>query len=142
MLCLLTSCTLGHAEVVRRDQYGGVLALHGHQGAAMEDAQQLMATHCGGAYTVVAEEQVVVGQQTASGTSTEYGEAHSRRSTEGSQYTTSTTTTSNVTEYHITYQCGGAPAPPPVVTPQAAPVQQQPAPQPAPEAAPTAQPAY
>ncbi len=132
----LLGCVFGSAELVRRDQYGGTLALHGHRGQAMEDAQQQMAAHCGGAFTIVQEEQVVVGQQTQSGSRTDYGESHNTNSTAGSAQTNSTTTTSNVTEYHITYQCGGAAPPPAAPPPAAAPTA------PPPGAAPQAQPAY
>jgi hypothetical protein len=66
----------------------------------MEDAQEMMAGHCQGAYQIVREEQVVVGEQTQAN----YGESHNRRSTSGS----ANSTTTNLTEYHVTYQCGGA----------------------------------
>jgi len=96
-LLLVAACSFGHAELVRRDQYGGVLALKGHRGEAMEDAQQQMAAHCGGAYTIITEENAVVGEQTSG------GETYGRSSTYGSS------TTTEVREYRITYQCGSAP---------------------------------
>jgi hypothetical protein len=89
-----SGCTLGHASMVRRDLSGGVLALHGHRSEAMDDARKQMAEHCQGAYTVVSEEYVPVGQQT-----TEEAYAGRRR------YSSATTTT-DVTEYRMTYQCG------------------------------------
>lgn len=137
---LLSACTLGHASMVRRDQQGGVLALHGHQGAAMEDAQQQMAAHCGGNYAIVAEEQVVVGEQTNTGEETDYGERNTRRGTRGSESTRATTTTTNITEYHVTYQCGGGA---PMAAQQGPPPGQPPPPQqPPPAGEPQAQPAY
>lgn len=111
VLCaVLGGCTLGHADLVRRDQYGGILALRGHQGEAMQDARNQMAAHCGGAYSIVSEENAVVGEQTHSAGEENYD----RYGTYGS---TSTETTP-VTEYRVTYQCGGG-APPPQAPPGA-----------------------
>lgn len=95
----LAACTLGYAEMVRRDTAGGILALKGHEGAAMQDAQQQMAAHCGGAYTIVAEENVVVGQQTNTSGGTSYGQ--------NTAYSSGSSTTQALTEHRITYQCGG-----------------------------------
>ena len=106
----------GHAVLVRRDQTGGTLTLRGERGKAMEDAHRQMAAHCGGGYTVVSEENVVVGQATE----TQARETYGQSSTQGA----SSSVTSNVTEYRITYVCGsgqGAPqaAPPPPPPPPA-----------------------
>ncbi len=128
-----SACAWGSASVVRRDQYGGTLSLRGHQGAAMEDAHGMMASHCQGPYTVISEEQVVVGQQTQTGSDSNYD--NDETGTAGSQNSTTTTTTSNVTEYHVTYQCGGNGAQPapstsggqqPVAEPTVVPLEPQP----------------
>jgi hypothetical protein len=99
---VLVAC--GSARVVQRTQYGGVIALQGDRGKAMEGAHGEMAQHCGpGNYTIVQEGEEVVG------TVTEYGERtdHDRRgsSTGGASETT------NKTEWRIHYQCGGGPPP-------------------------------
>jgi hypothetical protein len=91
-----TGC-VGQAVMVRRDQNGGVLALRGLRDRAMEDANRQMALHCGGAYTIVAEENAVVGQQTTASAHTQYGE--------WSDTKTARAVTSEVTEYRITYAC-------------------------------------
>jgi hypothetical protein len=98
-------CTLGYAEMVRRDTTGGVLALEGHRGAAMEDAQQQMAAHCQGPYQIVREEQVAVGEQTNTNYGSNYGNGYSSGG--------ATSTTQAITQYQITYVCGGAAAPAP-----------------------------
>jgi len=108
VIACLNGCIMGYAELVRRDQTGGILALKGDRQAAMEDAQQQMQAHCGGPYTVVSEENTVVGEQTAAsagGSQRQYGNAQYQS---GSSYSQTTA----VTEYRITYQCGAA-APPP-----------------------------
>jgi hypothetical protein len=110
-------CTMGYAEMVRRDTTGGVLALEGHRGAAMEDAQQQMAGHCQGPYQIVREEQVAVGEQTDTNYGSNYGSGYSSGG--------ATTTTQQITQYQITYVCGGAAAPAPqqAMTPQTVQVQ-------------------
>ena len=57
-------CVLGHAELVRRDMQGGVLALKGDRDEAMRDAERQMSAHCQGPFTVVGEENAVVGTHT------------------------------------------------------------------------------
>ena len=123
-LVALNACITGYAELVRRDQTGGVLALKGDRQTAMQDAQSQMQAHCGGPYTVVSEENAVVGEQTqsqAGGSTHQYGNSNYSSGSSASQ-------TTAVTEYRITYQCGAA-APP-------APVAVQAAPPPPPEAGP------
>lgn len=140
----LLACTWGHAEVIRRDTQGGVLALQGARGAAWEDAETRMATHCGpGNYQVVAEEQVVVGQQT---TTTGSSEAEAESEDEGEEATASerhseTTTTTDITEYRITYQCAGAAAPAPAPQPGEQPSSPRPKDEPKPEPGPKPDPA-
>lgn len=101
---LLAAC--GSARVVQRTQYGGVVALEGDRGKAMEGAHREMAAHCGqGNYQIVQEGEEVVGQVT------EYGEAtdYDRRG----EVTHGASETTNKTEWRVHYQCGGAPAPQP-----------------------------
>jgi hypothetical protein len=105
----LAGCTMGQAVLVRRDQFGGVLALKGMRDSAMQDAQQQMNNHCHGPYQVVSEENVVVGEQT----SARSNESYHRGSTYGSTHTTTT----NVTEFRITYRCGSQGGPPPFAPP-------------------------
>jgi hypothetical protein len=45
----LSACSSG-ANVVRKDQTGGLVALRGGYGLAMSEARQLMAEHCGGRF--------------------------------------------------------------------------------------------
>lgn len=129
---LLVGCG-GHAQLVKRDLTGGTYALKGDREEAMNDAHSLMAEHCKGNYTIVAEEEAVVGQQTASQDNTSV-----RR---GWITNSGTATTTNVTEYRITYVCG-APAgvqaaqPAPAGPAPAAPPPSTAAPEPAPNAAP------
>lgn len=108
----LVAC--GSARVVQRTQYGGVVALQGDRGKAMEGAHREMAAHCGaGNYTIVQEGEEVVGSVTEYGERTEhdpYGE-----STGGAAETT------QKTEWRIHYQCGGAPAAAPPPGPEPAP---------------------
>ncbi len=116
MIFIASSCAYGYASLVRRDLYGGTLALHGHHETALEDARRQMAEHCRGPYTVVAEENVVVGEQTQSSGSTSYFKTGTSSS--------GTTTTRGITEYRVTYQCGTMvppPATPPATPPQGTP---------------------
>jgi hypothetical protein len=111
----------GSARLVQRNQYGGVIALNGDRNKAMEQANQMMAQHCGpGNYQVTSEGEVPVGTDTYSQSNTNYGESTrsnrsgTRSNTEGGATTTSGTSTRTATEWRIQYQCGqGAGAPPP-----------------------------
>jgi hypothetical protein len=112
---LVAAC--GSARLVDRSQYGGTIALNGDREKAMEQANQMMAQHCGpGNYQVVHEGEVPVGTDTYSQTNTNYGEStQSNRSgtqsnTEGGATSSSGTSTRTATEWRIQYQCGGAPA--------------------------------
>lgn len=126
-LVALNACITGYAELVRRDQTGGILALKGDRQTAMQDAQAQMQAHCGGPYTVVSEENAVVGEQTqsqAGGSTHQYGNSQYASGSSASQ-------TTAVTEYRITYTCGAAAPPAAPVAVQAAPPPQPPAPPPA-----------
>lgn len=100
-------------RVVRRNQTGGVLALKGERGEALEKARQLMLEHCRGPYTVIEEGEYVVGQETRVGQET-------YQTRDGSVVTESGESTQQVTEWRVTYQCGEAapPAGPPSADPQ------------------------
>jgi len=110
-LGLLAALTLafagcGSARTVQRTQYGGVVALEGDRGKAMEAAHDEMARHCGpGNYTILQEGEEVIGSETSYGERTDYD-------SEG-QSTGGGSTTTNKTEWRVHYQCGGAPAPAP-----------------------------
>jgi hypothetical protein len=117
----------GTARIVRRDGYGGVLALEGKQARAREAASRMIAEHCGQrGHIVTLEEEVPVGSQivynrrsdgSAQGTETYDGVAVSAESR-----TTAVARSSSVLELRITYVCGGAPAaaaPAPAVAPVA-----------------------
>jgi hypothetical protein len=120
---VLTGCVMGHAELVSRNQAGGILALKGQREPAMQDAQAQMQAHCGGPYTIVNEEMAVVGEQTQaqqSGGTHQYGRSNY-------QSGSSSSTTTAVTEYRITYTCGAAQAAP---APAPAPTGAQPVPVP------------
>ena len=70
---LLTGCAMGSAKIWAQDTTGGILALNGDEGKAMEDADKKMAAHCGlGNYMIVRRETVVVGKENYE--NTQYGE--------------------------------------------------------------------
>jgi hypothetical protein len=97
---LLAAC--GSARVVQRTQYGGIIALEGDHGKAMEGAHAEMAAHCGaGNYTIVKEAEEVIGTDTTYGESSDY-DSHGS-STSGGE------STRQVTEMRVHYQCGGVP---------------------------------
>jgi hypothetical protein len=139
---------LGRASVIRRDTQGGTLALKGMRGHAWQDAEKRMAAHCGpGNWQVLKEEQVVVGQRTVTTGDAEESEHYGENSTRERESYQETTRTEDVTEYRITYQCGGGgqpataqPSTPPPSTAQAQSGEQggnAPQAQPAPGAQPT-----
>jgi hypothetical protein len=100
-VALLAAC--GSARVVQRTQYGGIIALEGDRGKAMEGAHGEMAAHCGaGNYTITQEGEEVIGTDTAYGEDTAYDSSGS--STAGGA------STRQATEWRVHYQCGGAPA--------------------------------
>ena len=105
---LLAAC--GSARVVNRTQGGGVIALQGDRGKAMEQAHKEMAAHCGpGNYTIVQEGEVVVGKDTVA--------REDQDTYEHRDGTSSTAVASqserDATEWRVSYQCGGGAAPPP-----------------------------
>jgi hypothetical protein len=95
----------GSARLVNRTQYGGEIALSGDRQKAYEQAQQMMAQHCGpGNFQIVREGEVPVGTDTIARKDTYYGE--------GGDTTTAGASTRTATEWRVQYQCGqGGPAP-------------------------------
>lgn len=87
----------GRAEMVKRSKQGGVLALKGDRGKAMEDAKVQMASNCPGGYEIVSEEMTKVGEKTEGVEGTQYGKGSSEKSSES--------ITSDVQEYRVTYEC-------------------------------------
>jgi hypothetical protein len=129
---LVAAC--GSARVVQRTQYGGVVALQGDRGKAMEDAHKQMGGHCGaGNYTITQEGEEVIGSDTYARSDTEYGEdtAYAEgtqtsgnssstaggSSTRGGSSTNASSQTRDAVEWRIHYQCGGAPAGAPAPAP-------------------------
>ena len=121
---LVAAC--GSARIVQRTQYGGVIALQGDRGKAMEQAHKEMAAHCGAAnYSIVQEGEEVIGTDTVAQSDTAYGEdtAYAEgtatspnssataggASTRGGSSTTASQSTRNAVEWRVHYQCGGAP---------------------------------
>lgn len=93
---LLGGC--GHATIWSQDPRGGVLALHGSEGSAMEDAHELMAAHCGAdRYEILRRDTVVVGEQAV----TNYSQTSDRRHSSSS----AVTSVHEVNEIRITYGC-------------------------------------
>ena len=101
LLLVVSGCFLvqGRAEMVRRDKSGGILALKGDRTKAMEDAKLQMSSNCSGGYEIVAEEMVKVGEVTEGAEDTEYQK--------GGKSTNTSSVTSEVKEYRITYECTG-----------------------------------
>lgn len=112
----------GQADLITRDQQGGVYALIGDRGKAWLDLKNKANAHCGqGGYEIVREENAVVGQQTTtnantntsadrySGSRTRDGyhssRTRSRSSTYASSNTSVNTQTSQVKQYQVTYEC-------------------------------------
>lgn len=101
--------------MVQRTQYGGTIALRGDRVKAMEQARAEMDAHCGpGAYTIVQEGEVVVGQDTGA-------RADTYANNDGSVTQTAGSSTRDATEWRVNYQCNNAPA-------GVAPMQTQPVP--------------
>jgi hypothetical protein len=109
---LLACAASGSYRVVMREQTGGELALDGDQAKAMEQASIAMQQHCGGpgTYSVVREGQVAVGEVTQTQGGSNTGSTYRRGMGSSSTSYGSTQTTQQLTEYHIWYQCGAAPA--------------------------------
>jgi hypothetical protein len=110
MTALVSAC--GSARVIQQTQYGGVIALEGDRGKAMEAANEEMAAHCGpGQYQVVQQGEEAIGTDTVASSDTQYD-----KNGENTQAGTSTRT---AVEWRIHYQCANAPPPPAAEAPPA-----------------------
>src|SRR6185437_1580167 len=105
LLFTFGTAACGSARLVQRNQYGGVIALNGDRNKAMEQANNMMAQHCGpGNFKVVSEGEVPVGTDTYAQSNTNYGEStqSNRRgtysNTQGGATTTSGQSTRTETE--------------------------------------------
>ena len=113
------------ARHVQQDRDGGVIAMSSNSSGHREKAMKLIADHVGPDYQIVDEREVVTGQSTRN-----HADTQKELTTHSEipflpaqrQTTVTTTTTSDVTEWHITYRRRGAPVPaaPPVVQPAGA----------------------
>jgi hypothetical protein len=125
---LLAGC--GSARLLQRTQTGGVYALQGDRGKAMEQAHQEMSAHCGpNNYQITQEGEEVIGQDTFQNSDTSYGEdtvagqgttrsgnsstTAGGSSTRGGESTSATTSTRQAVEWRVHYQCLGVQPPPP-----------------------------
>jgi hypothetical protein len=123
LLLVLAAC--GSARVVNRTQYGGVIALQGDRGKAMEQATAEMAAHCGGpgSYRVIKEGEVVIGTDTyvREDTATDSKTSRSGRRSSTDTTTTGQTSTRQAKEWQIEYECSNAPPPAAPPPPEGAP---------------------
>jgi hypothetical protein len=121
-LFLIAAGGCGGARFVGQDQYGGVVAIPANNNYwpthYREEAEKLMAQKCPQGYVIDHEEEVVIGQMTTAGTSTDtrnYDLPGGNRSPAGSLTTTTTNRSMSVqdkTEYRITFHAKiAAPAP-------------------------------
>lgn len=95
----LTFAGCGRARLIHRHQHGGVIALEGAYGKAMEDAHQYMTEHCRGPYTVVEEGEHVIGTDGVGGEDTNVAE-------DGTVVEEGGQSTREATEWRIRYVCG------------------------------------
>ena len=102
VICAGCFMVQGHAEMVKRDRQGGILALKGDRDKAMADAKGQMAGNCPEGYEITGEEMVKVGEHTAAAEDTS---VHKK-----SLSTSSDSVTEDVKEYRVTYQCTTAAA--------------------------------
>ncbi len=117
MMLALAAC--GSARLVSQDPSGTTFALEGDRNKAMDDANAQMTAQCGpGAYHMVQQGEVVIGEDTFTQSDTQYGEKTSRngRRTRGGANTQQQSSTRAAKEWQITFACNNAPAPagPPV----------------------------
>jgi hypothetical protein len=109
-LAAISTVGCGTARYIQKDVNGGVIALPSDNRWNREKAEKLMKEHVGTGYQVVEEKEVVTGQVTTnhSDTQNELG-VHSAIPIlpANKQVTTTTTSTRDETEWHITYRRGG-----------------------------------
>ena len=124
----------GFVREVKRTQTGGEIAIRGRTDSTEKEAADLMHARCNGAYDIIEEGEVVVGQQTITssqgqGTVVQHNRS-SNQVTQLNTYNHGTSTTQNTTEWRILYQCkaAGAVTPAPGAVPPGDPTQPTPAP--------------
>lgn len=135
LVVALSAC--GSARLVTRTAGGGVLALQGDRGKAMEDATNQMAGHCGpGNYDITQEGEEAIGTDTVQTEDTAQDSKTSRNGRRSSTDTSTvaTTSTRTATEWRVHYACRGAGGPPPPPPPAGGPAPGGGAPPPPPPA--------
>lgn len=127
VLLAVTAC--GSAQYIQRTQTGGTIELDGDRTKAMEQANGMMAQHCGPQnFTIVQEGLEPVGTDTFTqqDTNAQAHESRSGRTQVANEQTTGVTSTRTATAWRVHYQCnapGGEPpaGPPPPAAPASAP---------------------
>lgn len=104
-LVTLSLAACSSARIVHDTQTGGTVALRGPRDGAQEKATVLMRDKCPNGHTVVEQREVPYGESSWSSTSSQNS---SSRSGGGSAFTNAST--SQKTEWQITFQCRGAQA--------------------------------
>jgi hypothetical protein len=131
---LLAVSACGSAQYIQRTQTGGTIELDGDRTKAMEQANGMMAQHCGpNNFAIVQEGLEPVGTDTFTqqDTSATAHESRTGRTQHANEQTTGVTSTRTATAWRVHYQCnapGGEPpmgAPPPAA-PAAAPTEPPP----------------
>lgn len=129
-LGLLLAASLGacgSARYIQRTQTGGTIELQGDRNKAMEQANGLMSSHCGGpgSFTIVQEGEEAIGTDTFQRQDTNYGQgttsSGNQSVTQGGSSTTGQTSTRTATAWRVHYQCGVAAAAPMAPPPGAPP---------------------
>ncbi|MEO2089528.1 MAG: hypothetical protein ABGY75_08535 [Gemmataceae bacterium] len=108
----LTTAGCGTARYIQKGSDGGVIAMPADNRWNREKAVELIKAHVGPGYRVVEEKEVVTGQETTNLTNTQTEPTvHSQIPFLPAQKQTSTLTTTSrdLTEWHIVYQRGNAP---------------------------------
>lgn len=124
LLVIATTLAVGCGFVreVKRTQTGGEIAIRGRTSGAEKEAADIMSARCNGAYDILEEGEVVVGQQTVTnsqGQGTVVQHQHrNNQVTQVNTYSQGTSSTQNTTEWRIVYQCkSAAPATAPAAAP-------------------------
>ncbi len=121
VLFTATATGCGYARIFSQNAEGGILSIHGNEKPAMEEANEIMSSHCGmGNYSMVSRDTVTVGQRTSTKSDTNYDEQGGSKTTEtdpkssetqegksGSVSSQETSVTQDLTETRLTYACGG-----------------------------------
>ena len=103
----LAAC--GSAQYIQRTQTGGTIELDGDRNKAMEQANQMMAQHCGpNNFQIVQEGLEPVGTDTYTTQDTAESDRTSRngRRNSSDQQTQQVTSTRTATAWRVHYQCG------------------------------------